>query len=153
MEQVRIWFPGQSPRKSNHRRILVNPQTKKPFIAKSEEAITWQNKAIWLTPTHAKRALGSSESPLSVTFIVWYRDRRPDLSIELALDALELAGVISNDRHAYEFHAHKLFSKHIQGIYAIVQTIEPGEQDRIVKRWIEAGDTILEDIYEKSRRD
>ena len=50
------------------------------------------------------------ESDVSVWVDVWYATRRPDLSIELILDALQ-GSVIKNDRQVKEFHARHHLSK------------------------------------------
>ena len=42
--------------------------------------------------------LGNRERPLHVSIVVYYPSLRRDLDLEIVYDALQLAGVISNDR-------------------------------------------------------
>lgn len=46
--------------------------------------------------------LGSLDNQLLLVANVYYTSRRPDLSVELLLDALEKAGVVKNDRYVRE---------------------------------------------------
>ncbi len=70
--------------------------------------------------------LGSADRPLRIVFEVFYETRRPDLSVELVLDAIEKAGVISNDRHVYEYTARKFFSKDMPGVLVYIGYLEEG---------------------------
>ncbi len=120
---VHLRIMGQPPRKSNSRQIVTNKRTGRPMVIKSAQAREWTHDAIAQIPPSARRNLGSQERPLSITFWVRYRSRRPDLSIELVMDMLEKAQVISNDRHVYEFHAFKEFDKDDPGVELLVEEI------------------------------
>lgn len=119
--EVRIWIKGQAPRKSNNRVIYRNPRTGHSVLAKSVQARVWVQDALAQIMGDMKQSLGSASRPLCATFYVFYKDKRPDLSVELVLDTLEQADVISNDRHVYGCEAVKLFSKKLQGVYCIIR--------------------------------
>ena len=119
--EIRLHIAGQPPRKSNSRRIVTNRRTGKPMVIKSREARDWTDAAARQIPASAKKRVGSAERPLAITFWVRYASRRPDLSVELILDLLEKAGVISNDRHVYEFHAYKEFDRDDPGVEILIQ--------------------------------
>ena len=118
---IHLSLQGQPPRKSNSRRIVVNRRTGKPMLVKSDEALRWMDDAMLQIPAHACQGLGSADRPLSVTCRVRYKSKRPDLSIELILDTLQKAGVISDDRHVYEFHAFKEFDVDNPGVEILVE--------------------------------
>ena len=120
-----LWLPGQPPRKSNSRRVVqAGGRTR---VIKSADALAWAERAIAAIPEEAKLGLGSADRPLRVLFECFYETRRPDLSVELVLDVLERAGVISNDRHVYEYTAKKLFSKDMPGVLVHVGYLEEGK--------------------------
>ena len=119
--EIRLNILGQPPRKSNSRRIVTNPRTGRPMLIKSDEALRWMDNAMLQIPARACQGLGSAEKPVAVTCWVRYRTRRPDLSIELVLDMLQKAGVISDDRHVYEFHAFKEFDREQPGVEILVE--------------------------------
>jgi Holliday junction resolvase RusA-like endonuclease len=118
---IRLHIAGQPPRKSNSRRIVTNRRTGKPMVIKSQGARDWAGDAAKQIPASARQRVGSVERPLAITFWVRYASRRPDLSVELILDLLEKAEVISNDRHVYEFHAYKEFDKDNPGVEILIQ--------------------------------
>jgi Holliday junction resolvase RusA-like endonuclease len=119
---VSFWLPGQPPRKSNSRKVVrIRGQTR---VIKSAQARAWVERSLLSIPEEAKLGLGSAQQPLRILFEVFYETRRPDLSVELVLDVLERAGVISNDRHVYEYTARKLFSKELPGVLVHVGYLE-----------------------------
>lgn len=126
MTVLDFWISGQPPRKSNQRTIFRHPTTGKPIIAKSQKARAWTESALWqlkeTVGTLPQGGVGSAEQPLSVTFVVYYKSKRPDLSIELILDVLQKAGVIKDDRYVYEYRAIKRFSKDDPGVRVIIDT-------------------------------
>ena len=146
MSEVRVWFEGQPPRKSNQRRIFRNPATGKPMIVKSKAALRWVQGAIAQVTGDKKVGIGSEKAPLRILFFVFYKDRRPDLSVELVLDTLEKAGVISNDRHVYDYQAYKLFSKTLQGVYCIIRETYPENCYVELSKWVGVGDDKLDKI-------
>ena len=123
-KELCFWIEGQPPRKSNSRQIVTNRRTGKPMIMKSPAAQAWVKDAFRQISGKHKLKLGSRERPVSVTCFVLYRDRRPDLSVELILDVLEEAEVLSNDRHVYVSVGYKLFSKKRQGVLILVTEVE-----------------------------
>jgi Holliday junction resolvase RusA-like endonuclease len=119
---ISLWIEGQPPRKSNSRRIVVNRQTKKPMLIKSREALNWVKAAIdQVAPELRELRMGSADKPLAIVFIVYYKTRRPDLSVELIMDMLQEAGVISDDRYVYETHAYKNFDPENPGVEIYVE--------------------------------
>jgi hypothetical protein len=74
------------------------------MLVKSKEALAWMQAAELQVPASARQGLGSKERPVIVSCWVRYASRRPDLNVELILDLLGDAGVISNDRWVYETH-------------------------------------------------
>lgn len=95
---------GEPAAKSNQRRLVkVGGQYR---IIKSAKALRYvrdfKAQCIKLDPL--------VEDDVSVWVDVWYATRRPDLSIELILDALQ-GLVIKNDRQVKEFHARHHLSK------------------------------------------
>lgn len=123
-----LWLPQQQPRKSNER-VLRRTPSGKPIITKSDKALTWVSRIAATMPDFAKVATGSKESPVMVEFWAFYRTRNSDLSVELALDALEKAGVLSNDRYVFGYSAHKIINRDFQGVLVeISQMNEEGIQ-------------------------
>ena len=120
---ISFWIHGQPPRKSNGRQVVTNRRTGKPMLIKSPEALAWVDAALVQIPPEAKQGIGSAEHPVRATFYVYYETRRPDLSVELVLDTLQQAGVISDDRHVYEIHAHKWFDKDRPGVYCELEVM------------------------------
>ena len=120
---IHLQLSGQPPRKSNSRRIVRNKRTGAPMLIKSKDALAWMRDADKQIPPEARQGLGSADRPLSITFWVRYASRRPDLSVELILDLLQKAGVISDDRHVYEYHAFKEFDSDAPGVEVLVETI------------------------------
>ena len=118
---ISLFIHGQPPRKSNSRQIVRNGDHVR--VIKSDEALAWVEGALKQIPGHAKQGIGSAQHPIRATFNVYYETRRPDLSVELVLDTLQKAGVISDDRHVYEIHAHKWFSKDRPGVYCELEVM------------------------------
>ena len=117
-----FWLPGQPPRKSNSRMVVRNRGRTR--VIKSDVARAWVDVALVSIPEEAKLGLGSADRPLKMLFECFYESKRPDLSVELVLDVLEKAGVISNDRHVYEYTARKLFSRDMPGVLVHVGYLE-----------------------------
>jgi Holliday junction resolvase RusA-like endonuclease len=123
-----FWLPGQPPRKSNSRMVVRNRGRLR--VIKSPEARGWVRQSIsMIGPELRILGLGSADKPLRILFEVYYETRRPDLSVELILDTLEEAGVISNDRHVYEYTARKFFSKDMPGVMVHVGYMREQPQD------------------------
>ena len=118
---IHLKITGQPPRKSNSRRIVRNQRSGKQMVIKSQEALAWMRDADEQIPPEARQRLGSADNPLAITFWVRYASRRPDLSVELVLDLLQKAGVISDDRHVYEYHAFKEFDRDAPGVEILVE--------------------------------
>ena len=118
-----FWLPGQPPRKSNSRQVVrIHGRTR---VIKSDDALRWSQHAIASLPPEVRELhLGSADRPVRILFECFYETRRPDLSVELVLDVLEKAGVISNDRHVYEYTAKKLFSRDMPGVLVHVGYLE-----------------------------
>ena len=120
---ISFFIHGQPPSKSNSRQIVTNRRTGKPMLIKSPEALAWVSSALeQIRPTDCQH-IGSAEHPIRATFQVYYETRRPDLSVELVLDVLQEAGVISDDRHVYECHLFKRFSKDRPGVSVKLEVI------------------------------
>lgn len=119
---ISLWIEGQPPRKSNSRRIVTNRRTWKPMLIKSKQALAWVKAAVAQIPPELRNLkMGSAERPLAIVFIVYYKTRRPDLSVELIQDMLQEAGVISDDRHVYETHAFKNFDPENPGVEIYIE--------------------------------
>lgn len=104
---------GEPAAKSNQRRLVkVRGQYR---IIKSAKALRYvkgfKDQCPKLDPP--------AEGDVSVWVDVWYASRRPDLSIELILDALQ-GSVIKNDRQVKEFHARHHLSKEKPRAHIIV---------------------------------
>jgi Holliday junction resolvase RusA-like endonuclease len=121
MLPIHLTIHGQPPRKSNSRRIVTNRRTGKPMLIKSSGALNWTQAANLQIPAAARQSVGSPSQPLAVTFWVRYQTRRPDLSVELILDLLEHAHVISNDRYVFEYHAYKEISPSNPGVDILIE--------------------------------
>ena len=120
---ISLFIHGQPPRKSNSRQIVTNRRTGRPMLIKSAEALAWVNSALEQIRPEDCQHIGSAEHPIRATFNVYYETRRHDLSVELVLDTLQKAGVISDDRHVYECHSYKGFSKERPGVYVKLEVI------------------------------
>jgi len=91
---------GQVRRKGNRRIIARRGVSGRPFLPKSKEAQAYEQTFAWQTATVQPRGLGSKERLLLVTGDVYYRHRfQGDLSIELVLDCMQKAGIITDDRY------------------------------------------------------
>lgn len=125
VEELRVWidFEGNIPRKSNSREVFSRGKGGPPMVVKSENARLFIETALRIIPNSKRVGLGSNEIPLDITFYAIYQNNRADLSIELVLDALQQAGVISDDRYVFSTHAYKLFSKELQGVYCVIKEI------------------------------
>lgn len=121
---IRLTLQGQPPRKSNSRRIVRNRRTGSPMLIKSDGALAWIKAAKAQVPATARVGAGDRDHPLAITFWVRYESRRPDLSVELILDLLEDAGVISNDRWVYETHAFKEIDPEQPGVDVLIEYAE-----------------------------
>jgi len=120
---VMFWLPGQPPRKSNSRMVVRNRGRTR--VIKSAKARAWVAQSIAaIAPSLRELGMGSAECPIWIDFRVYYESRRPDLSVELILDVLERAGVISNDRYVHQFSARKCFSKHKPGVMVRIGYLE-----------------------------
>lgn len=100
--KLHMVIPGQLPRKSNMRRIVRRGKGGPPMVIKSKEALAYFDTVTEIVTDEQKLKLGSLDKPLLIVANVYYKSRRPDLSIELLLDALEKAEVIKNDRYVRE---------------------------------------------------
>jgi Holliday junction resolvase RusA-like endonuclease len=111
---VEFEVEGKLPRKSNQRQLVRAGRGKnaRPMIIKSKEAREYIKKFRDSVPEEFHDIeLGDLDTDLRLDVIVWYRDRRPDLSIELLKDAIEDAGVIKNDRYIREEHIYGFVDK------------------------------------------
>lgn len=106
-----LMIHGEPGRKSNSRRIVINQKTGKPMIIKSEKAMDYAETFASQITGDQKRMLGSLDRSLVLYVIVYYRSRRPDLSVELIMDLLEKNEVIANDRYIRETHAYGFVDK------------------------------------------
>jgi len=122
MLPIRLTIHGQPPRKSNSRRIVTNRRTGKPMLIKSKEALAWLKDANKQILAEHRQGAGSAQQPLCITFWIRYKDRRPDLSVELVLDFLESAHVISNDRYVFEYHAYKEILPSNPGVDILIES-------------------------------
>ena len=120
------------------------------MIVKSKAALKWVAGAVAQVTGNQKVGIGSEKHPLRIRFFVFYKDRRPDLSVELILDTLEKAGVISNDRHVYDYRAFKLFSKTLQGVYCIIEEIDPSYCKSILSNWVGPKEPKIAEIYQRA---
>jgi len=83
----------------NSRRLVRNRRTGKPFSIKSADAERFVRDFVAQVPVKYRGLkLGSEEHPLRVSAVAYYPSLRHDLSLEIVYDALQAAGVISNDR-------------------------------------------------------
>lgn len=120
------------------------------MIVKSKAALKWVAGAIAQVTGDKKVGIGSENHPLRIRFFVFYKNRRPDLSVELVLDTLEKAGVISNDRHVYDYRAFKLFSKTLQGVYCIIRETYPESCLGELRMWVGVGDDKLDEVARRA---
>ena len=118
---ISFFIHGQPPRKSNSRRIVRNGSQVR--VIKSAQALAWVSSALAQIRPEDCQGIGSATQPLRATFHVYYETRRPDLSVELVLDTLQAAGVISDDRHVYECHTFKGFDKNRPGVYCELEVM------------------------------
>jgi len=91
---------------------------------KSKAAMTWLKDAHKQITGQHRQGVGGPDEPLCISFWVRYKDRRPDLSVELILDFLESAGIISNDRYVFEYHAFKEISPDNPGVDILIKQAE-----------------------------
>lgn len=126
-ESLAVWLPGQPPRKSNHRRVHRNPRTGSPILRLSSEATAWVDGVVSTTPVEAKINAGTEKEPVEITFFVWYSTHSPDLSVELILDAMQKAGILSDDRYVFSYTPIKIVDEHLQGVLALICPVDEEE--------------------------
>jgi hypothetical protein len=122
--EVTLWLDGQAPRKSNQRRILY--RGRKPILAKSKAAIAWQDSVIATISSEHKLMLGGPKPMrwVDASFLVFYESNRSDLSVELILDTLQKAQVLSDDRYTFRHKADKVLCKRTQGVMVRLREYE-----------------------------
>ena len=99
MKPIILTITGTVVSLKNSRRLVRNRRTGKPFSIKSADAERFVRDFVAQVPAKYRGLkLGSEEHPLRVSIVVYYPSLRSDLSLEIVYDALQLAGVISNDR-------------------------------------------------------
>lgn len=81
------------------------------MLIKSAEARQYVDDFIRLTPISAKQKFGSLEEPLALAVVTAYPSWRSDISVELLMDCLEQAEVISNDRYIRAVIAYAFIDK------------------------------------------
>lgn len=124
---VSIFYHGAPVSMKNSRVLGVKWVDGRPraFSRRSADCQKWMQDVDRQTPGNLRLRLGSPSRPVRLTATVWYKDRRPDLDIEALCDALEDAGVLSNDRHVYEKHSYKRFSRSTPGVEVLIEEIAP----------------------------
>ncbi len=76
---------------------------------KSAAAERWMRDAVIQIPGNYRGLkLGGKDQLLRAIITIWYPDWRQDLDCAAIYDALQLAGVISNDRWVREHHEYAL---------------------------------------------
>lgn len=96
---VSFTIHGAVPSLKNSRRILRNRKTNKPFSAKSSKAERWIRDAVLEVPAEYRNLrLGSINAQLRIITTLFASSYRRDVDVEVVYDALQLAGVITNDR-------------------------------------------------------
>jgi len=70
------------------------------MLIKSKEAREYVRHVIRTVHPSSRLGLGSKDCPVKISGTIFYRNKfLADLSVELVQDALQEAGVISNDRY------------------------------------------------------
>jgi Holliday junction resolvase RusA-like endonuclease len=94
-------IPGELASKANSR-MVARRKGKKPWVIKSPKARAWLRGAVLILG--ARRPPEPLEGELILHARIWYQTERPDLDVSLLCDALQLAGIIGNDRQIREQH-------------------------------------------------
>ncbi len=82
------------------------------MVIKSKKAREYVTHFIASVPeAYRDLNLGTLKDDLRLDIIVWYPNRRSDLSVELIKDCIEAAGVIKNDRYIREEHLYGFVDK------------------------------------------
>lgn len=103
---------GQPPRKSNQRMIVRRGRGGSPMVIKSKKAREYVDHFIASIPEEYQTLnAGTLDDDLRLDIIVWYINRRSDLSVELIKDCIEAAGIIKNDRYVREEHLYGFVDK------------------------------------------
>jgi len=124
LRSVHIQVPGQPPRKGNSR-IIAKRSNGKYFLPKSKAAQAYEKIFKVYTWKQRNLYLGGKDRPLKVEGEVFYRDKwRADLSIELVLDCMVRAGIISDDRYVVWHDVRKRADKSNPRIDLWVREIE-----------------------------
>lgn len=124
---ARVTIPGNSPRKSNSRKIVtINDHS---ALIKSEEALAFVDVIKRYVP---QEALLRRDAPVLVVATMYYRSRQSDLSLELVQDGLQTEyakikgkrikvdgqylvawpGIYTDDRHIWVMLPRKQIDKH-----------------------------------------
>ena len=83
----------------NSRRLVRKARTGKPFSIKSADAERYERDFVAQIPAEYRGLkLGGRNQLLKAIITIWHPSLRNDLDSAIILDALQLAGVISNDR-------------------------------------------------------
>jgi len=99
MTPITMTITGTVVSLKNSRRLVRNRRTGKPFSIKSADAERWMRDAVAQIPLKYRGLkLGNENQLLRAVIRIWYPSLRSDLDTAIIYDALQLAGVISNDR-------------------------------------------------------
>lgn len=108
----KITIYGELASKANSR-MAVQGRTKtgKSYtrFVKSKKALGWTEGA--LPQIKSQWRSKPIDKECGIECEVYYKTRRPDLDVSLLMDALEKAGVYTNDRLVHEIIAHKQYDK------------------------------------------
>lgn len=98
MKNIHFIIPLTPITKKNHSRIVVNQQTKKPFLIPSKEYKAYENDAQWFIPIPATPI----DEPVSVKCLFYMPTKRAcDLTnhLESIDDVMVKAGLLKDDNY------------------------------------------------------
>lgn len=121
---------GELQSKSNRRQIgKVKMFSKKqgrmvirPIVRKSDEALQYVDSFMLQVRRPPVPYLGW----VSLSVVVYHKDRRPDLDIALLQDCVQKAQIIKNDRQVVEIHAwHRVSKKRPRVVFSLKAVAPP----------------------------
>lgn len=118
-EVCRFTVHGALQSKSNSRKLIFNPRTRRPMFIKSDAARSYAQGALLQIPCLNQLI----DEDCAIWVRVYYPSRRNDLDISLIQDLMQ-GRIYSNDRCVKEIHAYHALDAAQPRVDVVVATID-----------------------------